>query len=189
MCSCGTDRLREAFSVAISIRVNGRLVGRDLKMQTCPETPRDGDSGGHRGDSPLLLCHAHPCWPDTPSPLDDKQNLWVRPERSLEPPRPQQAAAARLACQPCGRGSRGSRPGDNPWDPPRRPRWALPRGEDGPELLWSPTCWGAVPRPDSGETSQLPARLHEAASTSSSVLISNSVFNRNLKVHYGMWIN
>lgn len=52
-----------------------------------------------------------------------------------------------------------------------------------PHLLGS--CAQARHRRDS----QLPAQLHKAASTSSSVLISNSVFNRNLKVHYGMWIN
>lgn len=66
-------------------------------------------------------------------------------------------------------------------DLPEKSGWA--RAAVEPRLLGS--CAQARLRRDS----QLLARLQEATNTSSSALISNSVFNRNFKVHYGMWIN
>lgn len=66
-------------------------------------------------------------------------------------------------------------------DLPEKREWA--RAAVEPRLLGS--CAQARLRRDS----QLPAQLQGVANTSSSALISNSVFNRNFKVHYGMWIN
>ena len=73
--------------------------------------------------------------------------------------------------------------------PPSIPPGQHPRqkGRCARTSLSTPPPAGRVPRPRAGPGG-LRGREKPPTSTSS-VLISNDVFNRNFKVHYGMWIN